>query len=118
MFSSKTLFFPGYVDYFEVIYSKDHKKWVLNSTRPLEDEVVKNKNDLVLLLEAKLDGFKKGFTALVIDIKKDMIVGPKFKKAYYQAEYPESGTGNIELNDIEFENVDDTNKISISIDSK
>lgn len=69
-------------------------------------------------MEAKSGEFKTGVTTLVIEIKKYVIVGPKFKKAYYIVEYPQSGTGKIDLNEMEFENVDDANKISISIDSK
>lgn len=110
--------FSDYDKYFDVILDPKQKKWVLKIKKRLDNVIIRDKNELVLLLEAKSNGFKKGSATLVVQIKKEIAMGPKFKQAYYEAKYPKSGTGNIDLSEIVIENVVDASKIGITIDSK
>lgn len=99
-------------------YDEPTKKFVLNILKPLDDDTVKQKTELVLILKATSDGFKAGNAILVIEIEKDIASAPKFKKVLYQAEYPKSGTGEVALSDLDFDNVIDSTRISIITDSK
>lgn len=110
--------FLEYTDNFEIKYDPNGKKFILNITKPLDNNIFKEKTQLVLLMEAKGTHFKTGTSVLVIEIEKNTKTEPKFKKALYRTNYPKSGEGKIELNDIDFENIADTNKLSIKIDSK
>lgn len=105
-------------EYFDVKYDESTKKFVLNIQKPLDDDTLKRKTEIILILKATSDDFDAGNAILVIEIEKDDTTAPKFKKALYQAQYPKSGAGKIELEEIDFENVDDATKISIVIDSK
>lgn len=62
--------------------------------------------------------FDAGNAILVVEIEKDSTTAPKFKKALYQANYPKTGAGQIDLGDIDFDNVNEATKINIGIDSK
>lgn len=104
-------------DYFQVNYDDKKKQWVLNIQKPLNDDVIKKNNELVLIMTAQADDFEAGIATLVIELEKDITSGPTFKKAHYEVDYPKSGTGTIDT-DIDFENVKDVSKLKIITDSK
>lgn len=104
-------------DYFQVNYNDKKKQWVVNIVKPLNDDVIKKTNELVLIMTAKADDFDAGIATLVIELEKDSNTGPAFKKVLYNAQYPKSGSEAIDV-DLDFINVADTTKISIKIDSK
>lgn len=81
----------------------------------LDEKTVTENNELVLVLEATADNFKAGTATLVVQIEKDITVGPKFKAAFYQADYPKTATGNIAVDAIDFDNVSDKTKVAISV---
>lgn len=99
-------------------YDETLKTWVLNIQKPLNDDAIEGKSELVITLTANADGFDAGVATLVVEIEKELVETPKFKKALYLAEYPKSGKGLIDINDIDFDNIVDGSKISIAIDSK
>lgn len=72
----------------------------------------------MFVLEAAADGLDTGTATLIIEIEKDLGDGPRFKKTLYEAMYPKTGTGNIDLSSIDFDNVDDYSKIIITTDRK
>lgn len=71
----------------------------------------------MLLLQATSQDFTEGDAVLVLELVKEVSTSFKFNRAYYQADYPKTGTGNIEL-DIGFDNVDDVNKVTVDVESK
>lgn len=107
-----------YAENFEVSYDDAAKKWVLNVKKPLEQTTINTRNELVILLEASISGFKAGTATLVVEIEKEVSIYPKFTKSLYEADYPTNGKDNIPLDSLDLENVKDKSKVVISVPGK
>ncbi|KAJ8940984.1 hypothetical protein NQ318_011717 [Aromia moschata] len=109
--------FSEYSINFEILYGS--KGWYINITNSLEDTALNNSVELIMTMAATEDGSnREGYSALVLRLPTTNIVsGPEFSNAYYIASYPKDGKGSATLeNSIEFLNVDDPNKLKITLD--
>ncbi|XP_057671685.1 uncharacterized protein LOC130903546 isoform X3 [Diorhabda carinulata] len=106
-----------YSEYFEVTYTSN--KWCLHVVKPLDVKIFNDNQELILIMEAEQkETHKTGRSVLVIELIDNSIESktPQFEEAYYTAVYPSDGKGTVPFDkDIIFDNVDDVNKVSISI---
>ncbi|XP_056629735.1 uncharacterized protein LOC130440525 isoform X2 [Diorhabda sublineata] len=106
-----------YSEYFEVTYTSN--KWCLHVVKPLDVKIFNDNQELILIMEAEQkETHKTGRSVLVIELIDNSIESktPQFEEAYYTAVYPSDGKGTVPFDkDINFDNVDDVNKVSISI---
>lgn len=66
-------------------------------------------------MTASAKGYSSGTATLVIDIEKDFSKLLKFKDPLYIADYPQSGTGDIPLDKLDFDNVDSGTPVEITL---
>lgn len=108
-----------YSENFDVTYDTD--TWVINIKSPLDDDILKENSELVMTLTASQTGTDvTGEAALVLKLPKvDSDAVPKFSNAYYIADYPEGGTGDIEFKpSLNFSNIENPEDVHIALDSK
>ncbi|XP_056629736.1 uncharacterized protein LOC130440525 isoform X3 [Diorhabda sublineata] len=115
--SEITITLDTYSEYFEVTYTSN--KWCLHVVKPLDVKIFNDNQELILIMEAEQkETHKTGRSVLVIELIDNSIESktPQFEEAYYTAVYPSDGKGTVPFDkDINFDNVDDVNKVSISI---
>ncbi|KAJ8918468.1 hypothetical protein NQ315_008165 [Exocentrus adspersus] len=96
----------------------DAGKWTVTVKKALEDSVVTKNTELVIVLSAaEGDNINKGHSILVLDLTTIEAGAPKFEQAYYVAQYPKDGNGQIEFETpIKFVNVEDQSAVKIKVD--
>lgn len=94
-------------------------KWYLNVKSALENSTLQTESELVVTLSATQNS-KTATSALVIKLPTIAVETElEFSEAYYVADYPKSGTGELELEkSIGFVNADDPQTVKIIFDSK
>ncbi|KAJ8918469.1 hypothetical protein NQ315_008166 [Exocentrus adspersus] len=107
----------NYTENFDIVYDAD--RWFIYIKHTLDQTVVDSGPELILKLIATESGtvVTKGYSVLVLKMP-EAAVKPEFSEAYYLADYPETGTGDIVFkNPIDFLNKDHLTSINIVLDS-
>lgn len=106
-----------YSENFEITY--DSGKWIVNIKNGLDDDILNDNSELVITITASQIGKENVGKAILLLKLPSKITAPKFSKAYYTADYPKNGSGDIEFEpSLEFADIDNPKDILIALDRK
>ncbi|KAJ8930491.1 hypothetical protein NQ314_016718 [Rhamnusium bicolor] len=115
-----TISLDYYSDNFEIVYDIVKHRWYIFIKNNLDYNVLNKNAEIVMTMTATETGNQnEGYSALVLKLPAILNeTAPEFSSAYYLADYPDAGMGNIEFyTPISFKNVVDPSKLTITLDN-